>query len=200
MLSICLQAGGGSTRMGTDKALLSFDGVALIDRLIAKFEPITEHLFIISNHPERFQDRGYPVHTDVIPDIGALGGLYSALHHAHTDLVALIACDLPFANPALIQWMAERMSDPSIAAVVPTSDDHYEPTHAVYRPSLCQPLVQDAIQRGKRKLICWYPEARIETVPAPTLALLDPTGTTFINVNTPEELAQAERVQRQINE
>lgn len=197
MLSVCIQAGGASTRMGTDKALIPFNGQPLVERLLTRFRPIAAELFIVSNHPANFQNQQVVVYSDLRPGVGALGGLYTALTYAKFDLLALIACDLPFANPNLIAWMAEQMADPELAAIYPKPNGFYEPVHAVYRPSVCLPRVEEAINRGDRKLISWIEEVPIAEVPEQVLAHFDPLGRTFINVNTPQEFSAAELLESQ---
>jgi len=183
--------------MGTDKALLPFNGQPLVERLLDRFKPIASELFIITNDPVNFQNQNVAVHSDLRPGVGALGGLYTALTYASFDLLALIACDLPFANPELITWMVEQMANPELAAIYPKPNGFYEPVHAVYRPSICLSLVENAISRGDRKLISWIGDTSVAEVPEPVLAHFDPLGWTFINVNTPQEFAAAELLERQ---
>ena len=192
MLSVCIQAGGASTRMGTDKALIPFNGQPLVERLLNRFKPIAAELFIISNHPANFQYQNATVYSDLRSGIGALGGLYTALTYAKFDLLALIACDLPFANPNLIAWMVEQMADAKLAAIYPKPNGLYEPVHAVYRRSICLPRVEKAINRGDRKLISWIEDTPVSEVPEQVLAQFDPLGRAFINVNTPQEFSAAE--------
>lgn len=197
MLSVCIQAGGASTRMGADKALMLFNGKPLVDRLLERFLPIADEIFIISNIPQNFSGRGVTIYRDIHEGIGALGGLHSALTHARYDLLALIACDLPFANPSMISWMAELMANPEIAAVYPKPNGFFEPVHAVYRPSICLPLVENVIARGERRLISWMQGAWVEEIPGEVMARFDPLGRTFFNVNTPEDFYEAELLDRQ---
>lgn len=194
MLSVCIQAGGASSRMGTDKALLPFNGEPLVQRVLKRLAPIADEIFIVSNHPERFSAFGLPVYTDEIANIGALGGLYTALIRAKGELLALAACDMPFAQPKLLERMAAAMTDAAIDAMVPMTNGYYEPAFAVYRRSACLPLVRQSIDRGEKRMISWFERARIKTLTAATLAELDPWQRAFLNVNTPEEFAAAERL------
>lgn len=181
--------------MGKDKALLDFNGEPLIQRVIRRLSPIANEIFIVSNHPAQFHPFGLSVYSDEIPGVGALGGLYTALSRAHDGLVANSACDMPFANPKLLAWMAQAMiDDESIDAVVPKTGGYFEPTFAVYRRSTCLPWIHQAILHGDRRLISWFDQAKIETVTAATLDELDPRQRAFINVNTPEEFAEAQRL------
>src|SRR3970040_1082192 len=98
MLTVCIQAGGQSSRMGEDKALKPFLGRPLIQRLIERLSPVADELIVTSNRPEdyAFLDPRFTLHTDLKPGRGALGGLYTALASAAHPIVAVIACDMPF--------------------------------------------------------------------------------------------------------
>ena len=109
MFTIVLQAGGESSRMGKDKALLPFLGTPLIQRLQDRFQQIGDELVIISNDLTGYKNLELPLFKDVIPERGALGGLFTALTVSSFPLVGLIAADLPFASPALFEYMLEQI-------------------------------------------------------------------------------------------
>ena len=95
MLTLAIQAGGRSSRMGKDKALLDFGGQPLIQQVLSRLESLADETIVTTNHPEDYHFLGFPLIPDVIPDRGALGGLYTALNAASHPLVAVVACDLP---------------------------------------------------------------------------------------------------------
>ncbi len=106
MLTVVIQAGGESRRMGQDKALLPFLGKPLIQRVIERVASLADELLVTTNRPEAYQFLDLPLFPDVIPGRGALGGLYTALSAASQPLVAVVACDMPFASPALLMGRA----------------------------------------------------------------------------------------------
>ena len=99
-ISVVIQAGGESRRMGQNKALLPFKGQLLIERVISRIKVISEEVLVTSNEPDLFDFLGIPICSDLITGKGALGGLFTAFSIAHTPLVAVVACDMPFVEHA----------------------------------------------------------------------------------------------------
>ena len=199
MLSLVIQAGGRSTRMGQDKALMPFLGTPLIERVLTRLESLADEVIITSNRPEVYRYRGIRLLPDVIPERGALGGLLTALTGARHSLVAVVACDLPFANRSILAAARDRLlAEASLDAVIPRTERGLEPLHAVYRREACLPPVQAAIKADQWRAIAWHPQANIATIEGQALQTLDPRGLAFRNVNTPEELQQAEALARQL--
>ena len=189
--SLSIQAGGLSSRMGQDKALLDFHGLPLIQRVLGRVAQLAEDTFVAANHPDKYSGLGVPIHPDTIPGIGALGGIFTSLKLAKYPAVFIVACDLPFVNPALLTACYEILKDTHADAVIPQSKSGLEPLHAVYRRDTCLAFVEQAIQCGKRRVISWHPEAQIHIMPEEDVSKYDPNGITFWNVNTPEEYTRA---------
>ncbi len=199
MLTVVIQAGGQSTRMGRDKALLPFLGQPLIKRLVARLTPIAAEIIITTNRPADYAFLGLPLYVDKITERGALGGLYTAIEAASQPKVAVVACDMPFASPALLQFQSNLLDSESTDVVIPKTDLGYEPLHAVYRREACLPAIEQAIRADQWKVISWFPQVRVRVLSADELTQNDPRGLAFVNVNTPEELARAEDLARQID-
>ncbi len=199
MLTVVIQAGGESRRMGQDKALLPFLGKPLIQRLIGRLSPLADELLVTTNRPEAYRFLGLPLFQDVIPGRGALGGLYTALHAARQPLVAVVACDMPFASPLLLAAERDLLLASSSDAVIPRTEGGTEPFHAVYRGDACLPLIQAAIAADRWRVDAWYAQAKVRLMPPDEVRPYDPQGIAFSNVNTPEELAQAEELARRID-
>ena len=192
MLSVVIQAGGGSTRMGQDKGLRPFLGRPLIRRVIDRLAPIADELLITTNRPADYAFLNLPLFTDLMAGRGALGGLYTALACAKHPAVAVAACDMPFASPELFQAAARILQDEQVDVVVPQSPEGFEPLHAVYRRETCIPAIQAAIESDQWRLVAWFEHVRVRPLTPEEVKALDPAGLAFSNVNTPEEFAQAE--------
>src|SRR5687767_9764343 len=102
MLTVCVQAGGQSSRMGEDKALKTFLGRPLIQRVIDRLASIADEMIVTTNRPEDYAFLNVPLFPDLKPGRGALGGLYTAIASAKHPLVAVVACDMPFASANLL--------------------------------------------------------------------------------------------------
>jgi molybdenum cofactor guanylyltransferase len=198
-LSVVIQAGGQSRRMGRDKGLLPFLGQPLIQRLVERLSPIAAEVLVTTNHPQDYAFLGLRLVEDLLPGRGALGGLYTALSAARFPLVAVVACDLPFASPALLEDAAQLLVESNVDVVVPRSPSGLEPLHAVYRRETCLPVVKAALEAGQLKLIDWFPQVRLLERSAGEIAALDPSGLAFFNINTPQDLLQAERLAETLN-
>lgn len=195
-LSVVIQAGGESRRMGQDKGLVLFLGVPLILRVVERLRSIAHQLLVTTNHPDAYTFLGLPLHPDPIPGMGALGGLYTALSAAAHPVVAVVACDMPFASPALLTAARDRLLDGGYDLVIPLGAVGREPFHAVYRQETCLPHILAALQAGKRRVDAWFPEVRVLELEPAQILPYDPQQVAFLNVNTPEELAAAEQLAR----
>jgi molybdopterin-guanine dinucleotide biosynthesis protein A len=194
MLSVAIQAGGESKRMGQDKGLVPFQGQPLIMRVLNRVAGIADELVITSNQPEQYRFLGLTPVPDRQPGRGALGGLYTALDAAHHMAVAVVACDMPFVNPLLLVIQLQLLNDTGADLVIPRTPDGLEPFHAVYRRETCLPHVQAALQAGHRRVDAWFEQVRVHELTAEAIQPYDPLGLAFLNVNTPEELKRAEEV------
>ncbi|HQV94359.1 MAG TPA: molybdenum cofactor guanylyltransferase, partial [Anaerolineales bacterium] len=139
MLTVCIQAGGASSRMGEDKALKPFLGRPLIQRVVERLQPIADEIIVTTNQPDDFSFLDARLFPDLKPGRGALGGLYTAIASAAHPFVAVIACDMPFASPTLIQASIRIMDDKNADVVIAKSEEGYEPLHALYRRETCLP-------------------------------------------------------------
>ena len=194
MLTVCIQAGGASSRMGEDKALKPFLGRPLIQRVVDRLSPIADEMIVTTNRPENYQFLGLRLTPDLKPGRGALGGLYTAIASATHPLVAVVACDMPFASPTLLEAAARLMVQEEADVVIAKTDEGYEPIHAVYRRATCLPAIESAIDADQWKVIAWFPQVKVRVLTSDERRQFDPQGLAFWNVNTPDEFLQAEKL------
>jgi len=196
MLTLVIQAGGESRRMGEDKALKPFLGRPLIVHLLERLAGIADEVLVTTNRPQAYAFLGVRLARDRVPGRGALGGLYTALAEASQPLVAVVACDMPFASAAFFLQAREWMEQENWDVVVPFHEGGYEPLHALYRRESCLPAVEAALQAGAWRVISWFDRVRVRKVSEEEMRWIDPSGRAFWNVNTPEEFARAEEAAR----
>jgi molybdopterin-guanine dinucleotide biosynthesis protein A len=202
MLTVSIQAGGASSRMGEDKALKPFLGHPLIQRVIERLNPIADEIIVTTNRPADYaflnastsSAHRLRLFPDLKPGRGALGGLYTAIVSATHPLVAVVACDMPFASARLIEAAGKLMVEEEADVVIAKSDEGYEPLHALYRRDTCLPAIESAIEADQWKVIAWFPQVRVRVLAPEEIQQFDPSGLAFWNVNTPEEFAEAERL------
>ena len=193
-----------SARMGEDKALKSFLGRPLIQRVFDRLTPIADELIVTTNRPADYEflntSTGSVRRLRLVPDLkpgrGALGGLYTAIASATSPLVAVVACDMPFASPMLFEGALKLMVDEEADVVIAKTDEGYEPLHALYRRETCLPAIESAISADQWKVISWFPQVKVRTLTTNEVNSFDPSGVCFWNLNTPEEFVEAEKQAR----
>ncbi len=198
MLTIVLQAGGSSSRMGKDKALMPFLGVPLIQRLQQRFQGMGSKLLAITNHPNEYRFLDIPLYTDLLPGRGALGGLLTALEVSTTEYVGLIAADMPFASPELLAFLLKEIKATEADAVMPSSSYGPEPLHSVYNRQNCLPLVRQAIENDLWRMNSWHDQAKIRQINASLTTAASGSEYTFVNLNTREDFNEAEELARKL--
>jgi molybdopterin-guanine dinucleotide biosynthesis protein A len=186
-------AGGQARRMGGgDKGLIVLKGRTLLDRVMDKLGPQTEGLVLNANgDPERFAEYGLPVIGDTVegfvgPLAGVLAGMEHAAHFGHSHIVTA-AADTPFFPDDLVvrlQRAAERADTPIALAGTPEEGRATRhPTFGLWPVNLRADL-RAALEGGLRKVVLWTDKHGAAT------AAFDDGA--FFNVNTPEDLAEAE--------
>src|SRR5687768_18498222 len=194
MLTVSIQAGGQSSRMGEDKALKMFLGRALIQRVIERLSPIADELIVTTNQPEAYFFLDVRLISDLKPGRGALGGLYTAIASAAHPIVAVVACDMPFASATFFETASRLLVEEEADVVIAKSNEGYEPLHAIYRRATCLPAIEAAIDADQWKVIAWFPQVKVRVLTPDEIKRYDTLGLAFWNVNTPEEFAEAERI------
>jgi molybdopterin-guanine dinucleotide biosynthesis protein A len=164
MLTVVIQAGGQSSRMGEDKALKPFLGRPLIERVIERMSPIADEMIVTTNRPADYAFLNLRLVPDLKPGRGALGGLYTAVASASHPLVAVVACDMPFASQNFFESANSLMVEEEADVVIAKMDEGYEPFHALYRRETCLPAIEAAIDADQWKVIAWFPQVKVRDV------------------------------------
>ena len=193
MLTVVIQAGGQSSRMGEDKALKPFLGRPLIQRVIDRLTPIADEVIVTTNRPADYAFLNLRLVSDLKPGRGALGGLYTAIASATHPFVAVVACDMPFASPIFFEGARRLMVEKEADVVIAKTDEGYEPLHALYRRETCLPAIESAIDADQWKVIAWFPKVKVLELTSQEVKEFDPSGLCFWNLNTPEEFLEAEK-------
>ena len=180
--------------MGEDKALKTFLGRPLIQRVAERLSPIADEVIVTTNRPEAYAFLNLPLFPDLKPGRGALGGLYTAIASAKHPIIAVVACDMPFASESLLHAASHLLVDENVDVVIPKSEEGYEPLHAVYRRETCLPAIESAIDADQWKVIAWFPQVKVRVLTPEDVKQHDPSGLAFWNVNTPEEFSRAEAI------
>src|ERR1700730_5378875 len=124
-------AGGRSSRMGKDKALLELGGKPLIVRAVELAHRVAADVEIVGD-PEKFGAYG-PVVADVYRDRGPLGGIHAALKDTGAEWNLILAVDLPFLTAPFLYYLLQRAQSADAMVTVPSTGGYFQPLCAVYR-------------------------------------------------------------------
>jgi molybdopterin-guanine dinucleotide biosynthesis protein A len=195
MVSIAVQAGGRSSRMGQDKALISLGGKRLIEHVIDRLQDLSDDLFITTNQPQALEDLNLRLVPDQIPGQGAIFGLQTALKAARYEHVLVVACDMPFIQRKLIEHLLSLVDHADV--IIPELEGNLEPMLAVYRSTTCLAALERALEEHKQRMISFFPLVNVMPIKTELIKELDPDRLSFFNINTAEDVLRAERILQQ---
>lgn len=183
-------AGGRSSRMGRDKALLRLGGDTFVERIAGALASVAGERVRIVGARSTEARSGLPVVEDVYRDCGALGGLHAALAFAKHDWVMVVACDLPFVTSELLHRLAQLREN--FQAIVPMqTDNRLQPLCALYRREPCLHKAHGLLARGELRPRVLVEEVRTRRVVPDEWSDLEGAESFFTNVNTPGDFARA---------
>ena len=183
-------AGGESRRLGRDKVVLKLEGKPLALWVAEALRPLVTDLWLVTNHPQAHLPLGLPLVTDLVPFLGPVGGLATALFFARTPWVLLVSADAPFLSQELAAALAVASGQISRPALVCQTERGLEPFPGLYAVRLL-PRVQDFLQKSRcfRALL---DRDRPQIWGAEVWRTFDPEGASFLNLNQPEDLIRLE--------
>lgn len=187
-ISGVILSGGKNRRFGSNKAFVEFDGARIIDIALAAHARRFGEVLIVTNEPDAYQGLDARIVTDIHPNFGSLGGIYTGLWHASGEAVFVTACDMPFVDPAVVDLVLSRFEDVDI--VVPRIDGYYEPLMAIYAKA-CLPHMAASIEANIRQIFRFFPQVRVREIGEADIRAVDPALRTFVNINTREDLDRA---------
>jgi len=171
--------------MGENKAFIEIEGIPLIHRICNLFHELFEEVIIVGNEREAYSTLDAKFYHDVIPNLGALGGLYTGLLVSTFHASLCVACDMPFLKKALIEYLITTLG--GYDAIVPRTKDGLQPLLGLYTKRCLEPI-RKTVGEGKVRIIDFYSLAKIRILDESEFVSCDPGLESFINVNTPEEL------------
>ena len=211
-------AGGKSQRMGENKALMQLGDDSLIEHVIRRMHHVTDELLLITNTPADYAHFGLPMHGDILPGTGALGGVYTGLTHASHEVVLCVACDSPFLEPKLLSYLVSVLGEydavmpytyssrqtpfcrnKNIGVTNPSYSDEAQVTLqtlcAAYSKR-CLPIIELMLHESELRVHALTERANIQRVSPEVWREFDPEGMSFFNINTPEDFEKADAYMR----
>ena len=177
-------AGGRSSRMGSNKALLPYRGGLFIEAIHRQLSALFPEVLLVTNTPEQYDFLPCRKAGDLFPEMGALAGLHSGLSHSRTEQIFAVACDMPYLDESLIRYLASLRHRGDL--VIPEGDGGLEPLHALYGKR-CLPAMERSLEANRRRIVSFFPDVDVVTVHREVVAAFDPDYRSFSNINTPDD-------------
>lgn len=188
-------AGGRSTRFGADdKAIAELAGIPMIRRVADRLGAVVDDI-VVNCRAEQVEDIDAALADgvddvtfapDPHPDQGPMAGIRTGIRATDAPYAAVVACDMPFVDPALLEYLFDR-ADGHDAAVVRLGDGWYQTTQAVYRADAMAAACEQAIDRGERRILAAFDVLDVVLIDEATVSRRAGLET-FDNVNTRSEL------------
>src|SRR3954467_6801521 len=141
-------AGGKSSRMGTNKALLTIDGKTVIERIVDQLDQIVDEIIVVTNHFQDYEFLQLPMVEDKWKEMGPLAGIEAGLNASKTERNLIVACDMPFISIQLGTYLLSCLKD--YQAAVPEISGQLHPLFAAYRKEVCGTVTQSLEQNQLR--------------------------------------------------
>ena len=171
--------------MGENKAFIEIEGAPIVSRIHNLFKELFQEVVIVTNQQELFKNFDLKIYSDLLPNKGALGGLYTGLFFSAFHYSFCVACDMPFIKKSLVQYIIKNIDGEDV--IVPRTKDGLQPLHAAYSKNCLDPI-KIIMEQGRYKIIDFYNQVNVKIVEEKEFTVLDPLRESFINVNTPDEL------------
>jgi molybdopterin-guanine dinucleotide biosynthesis protein A len=147
-LTAIILAGGKSSRMGEDKGLMSLFGKSMIEYVLEEAKKLTDKVIIIANNSD-YKKYGHPVFTDLIPNKGPLGGIYTGLTKSETQQNLILSCDVPFVKKELLDFLWEKFDESDV--IIPQKEERIHPLIGFYKKD-CTDVLKKQVEKGELKI------------------------------------------------
>lgn len=177
-------AGGESSRMGSNKALLPYRGGRFIEAIHSQLASIFSEVLLVTNRPEQYNFLPCRKVMDLYAGMGVLAGIHSGLYHSSNQAIFAVACDMPYLVDGLVRHLAGRADAGGV--LIPESPGGLEPLHAVYGKG-CLAAIEATLLSGQRRIVSFFDRTNVSRMNLEQVAFFDPAFVSFLNINTPGE-------------
>lgn len=183
-------AGGKSSRMGTNKALLKIGGKTVIEKIVEELKQTVTEVIIVTNTFEEYEFLGIPMFEDKWKGMGPLAGIHAGLQASNTNKNLVVACDMPFISSELGTVLLKFLDD--FQAAVPKMAGQLHPLFAAYQKDV-EEEVYKSLQNEQLRIRQFLQNVNAKIV---TEDDLNKVGfhyheCHFFNMNHPEEFEEA---------
>jgi molybdopterin-guanine dinucleotide biosynthesis protein A len=187
MTAIILAGGKASRMSGQDKAFLEIDNEPIINAQLRALKKLFKEIIIVTNLPEKYGVvKDIKVVTDIIPNQGPLGGIYSGLMASNSFYNFVLACDMPYIDTGFIEYMYKKSS--GYDAVVPMFNKRYEPLYSLYSKN-CLQFIEQLLDKKIFRINKLFSEIKVKKITRDEVGQFALGAKIFTNINTREDLA-----------
>jgi molybdenum cofactor guanylyltransferase len=192
-------AGGKSSRMGQNKALLTIEGATVIERIAHELTKITDQLLIVTNTFRDFEFLGIPMVEDMQKGKGPIAGIHAGLTATTTNANLIVACDMPFISSSLGDFLLTGLDE--YQAVIPELGGQLHPLYGAYRKDALQ-VVTNALTNNQLRIRSVLEQLNVQVVTEELLQRkkIMIKETAMFNMNDPKEYEKALRVRKKGSE
>jgi len=183
-------AGGKNSRIAMTKALIQMGEYTIIERTVQIFQSLFNEIIIVTNHADDYRHLGVKLTQDIIPDTGPLGGLYSGLMASSNHYNFVVACDMPFISPSIIQHIQPYTKDDYFNVIVPEYNGFIEPLFSFYSQG-CIPTIENNLKNNQLKIRNFFTQVKVKEVKCDKFTSIEKI---FFNINTREDLQLARKL------
>lgn len=177
-------AGGKSTRMKVNKALLELNNKPMLQIIIDNLKDYFPNLLLVTNEPNLYDKFNIQKISDIMPGHGPLSGMHAGLSNSTTERNFIVACDMPFVNGALASYICNHKGEWDV--VTPKLGNYYEPLFAAYKKA-CIPYLENSILNNEHKSTTFYKDVNVNYITREEILQFGDPEKIFSNINTPDE-------------
>lgn len=187
---LIILAGGGSRRMGRDKALIPVRGKPVIERILQRLRGWGDPL-VVTHRPEAYRYLGVSLVSDLFPGKGPLAGIHAGLAYSRHRINLVVACDMPFVSRAVADLLLVHLGEYDVS--VPRFDGHLHPLFAVYTKG-CLESLEASLKAGDLSVIRFLTRIRTQLVDGEAIAEVADPQLALFNMNDPADYHWANRM------
>lgn len=189
--SAIILAGGSSKRMGRDKAQLQINGNSMIEIIVGKLKTVFSEIIVAGGNENTFKNMPVIFTEDLIakPVKNSLTGVHAGLSKSNSDYSFVTACDMPFLNMELLEFISNYPVN-NYDAIVPMIDGCHQALHAVYSKK-CADYIADQLEKDLYRIGYFITKINTKYIPQGDIERYDPEFFSFLNINTRQEYLKA---------
>ncbi|NLK43591.1 MAG: molybdenum cofactor guanylyltransferase [Tissierellia bacterium] len=180
-------AGGKSSRMGFDKQFLKINERRLMDSLTLKLREEFDEIIIVTNKPQYYIGLGHKITSDIIENIGPLGGIHAGLSLASSQYAFVVACDMPNINLEYVRFMKSTIEGKDVDGCVTKFGEWIEPFSSFYSKGIVEDI-ENHLNFNMRSINSLLKKLNINYIEESKAREFSPNWDMFLNLNTREDL------------